>query len=102
MSSNSQLDKGLTEKGVLQLLFDLRFLHDVLAAGRPASLFEDVSGADVEAKTEVAAVRQAFEDLESQLQVRLFLQQMLRGCPARFLAAKSSLMSEVDKDQLFF
>ncbi|KAK9841813.1 hypothetical protein WJX81_004723 [Elliptochloris bilobata] len=69
------LDRGLTEKGVLQLLLDVRFLRDALAGGRPAP--PDFGpprapplGASGSA-AELAAQKRAYADLETSLQDRL-------------------------------
>ena len=69
LSPDSELDKDMTEKGVLQLLFDLRFLHNILSAGKPASVYTKEDGATTGANAEVAASKEAFEELETQLQV---------------------------------
>ena len=65
----SLLDKQLTEKGVLQLLFDLRFLRDVLSAGKPAAAFQQGEDAQAQVRSDLAKQREEFEALESDLQV---------------------------------
>lgn len=70
LSPGSGLDKGLTEKGILQLLFDLRFLYEVLSAGRPALVSAAHEEAKLAGNAEVTALRQSFGALESQLQVK--------------------------------
>ncbi len=68
------LDRGLTEKGVLQLLLDVRFLRNALAGGRPA--LPDAGppgGAALPAQGNGAALvqrKRAFADLEASLQAR--------------------------------
>ena len=37
LGPGGSLDAGLSEKGTLQLLFDVRFLREVLGGGRPLS-----------------------------------------------------------------
>ena len=66
---DSHLDKALTEKGVLQLLFDLRFLTDALSAGKPANTSASEEAVMRGGNAEVAALREAFEEIEAQLQV---------------------------------
>jgi len=68
------LDRGLTEKGVLQLLLDVRFLRNALAGGRPAPPDAGpAGGAAPPAQGDGAALAQrkrAFADLEASLQAR--------------------------------
>lgn len=67
----SQLDRAITEKGVLQLLFDLRFLRNTLAGGRPPQ--PDQAAATAGGRASVGAAlsqrKRAFTELESSLQV---------------------------------
>ena len=72
VSPGTELYEGLTEKGVLQLLFDLRFLHEVVAAGRPAITAANTEEARVAGNKQVGALRGSYGDLESQLQVKDF------------------------------
>ncbi len=71
----SFLDRAVTEKGVLQLLFDLRFLRNSLAGGRPAAaaISGGVPSASSSAPSSAALSqrKRAFTDVESSLQVRL-------------------------------
>ncbi len=73
----SPLDRAVTEKGVLQLLFDLRFLRNTLGGGRPLQPYQDAAsrpgsaigagGASVGAA--LSQRKRAFAELESSLQV---------------------------------
>jgi len=67
----SHLDRAVTEKGVLQLLLDLRFLRNSLSGGRPAPT---AGGGGFAGSSNTAALSQrkrAFADLETSLQVLL-------------------------------
>lgn len=57
------------EKGVLQLLFDLRFLHDLLSHGRPAAAFTRLEEGRPQLEAEAKAQGDAFVALETDLQV---------------------------------
>ena len=73
------LDRALTEKGVLQLLLDVRFMRDALAGGRPAPPDGNSGGAPAGDPAADPAVRKrAYADLEASLQVR---------CPTNSLEA---------------
>jgi hypothetical protein len=62
------LDRAVTEKGVLQLLYDLRFLRNALAGGRPPQ--PDLHAAGGAAAAAVLSQRKrAFAELENSLQV---------------------------------
>ena len=60
----------LSEKGVLQLLFDARFLLDLLSGGRPVSTGGDAAASST-ATAAVAARRREVAQLESTLSGRL-------------------------------
>lgn len=68
----------ITERGILQLIFDLRYLRDVLSGGRPAPPLshtaEEPSAAsrmmDPAVTAAVADRKRAFTKLEGQLQAR--------------------------------
>ena len=66
LEPGTALEQRLTEKGVLQLLFDIRFLRDVLAGGKPPA---DGSTSDAAQEAAIAQRKAAFADLESGLQV---------------------------------
>lgn len=71
----------LTEKGVLQLLFDQRFMRDVLGGGKPLSAVSAGSstqsaaaangGGAAAAATDVAGRKKLVSGIEQQLQVRV-------------------------------
>ena len=67
----------MTEKGVLQLLFDARFLSHALAAGRPPAPEQAApvpgprGGAPGAAGAAQTARKKAFAGLEAALQVRM-------------------------------
>jgi hypothetical protein len=73
--------RALTEKGVLQLLFDQRFMRDVLGGGRPLEAVTAAAGgsggaaghvaaANGDAGGDLAARKRLVSTLEQQLQVR--------------------------------
>lgn len=63
---------GLSEKGVLQLLMDVRFLQQALAGGRPEpSLAGDPSAARESSSQAMQKIIRVFEQLESDLQVKM-------------------------------
>ena len=66
LEPGTALEQRITEKGVLQLLFDIRFLRDMLAGGRPPA---DGTTSDAAQEAAVAQRKAAFADLESGLQV---------------------------------
>ena len=72
----SPLDRAVTEKGVLQLLFDARFLGHALAAGQPPASEQAApapgprGGAPGAAGAAQTARKKAFAGLEAALQVR--------------------------------
>lgn len=66
----SQLEEGLSEKGVLQLLFDLRFLQDVLSSGKPAESFVPKADNPSAFSGHAAETGAAFEEIETFLQVQ--------------------------------
>ena len=67
------LDRGLTEKGVLQLLMDVRFLRDALAGGRPGTADGGSGGTPAPPATSdsraLAERKRAYVELETSLQV---------------------------------
>ncbi|CAL8464776.1 g4311 [Coccomyxa elongata] len=71
----SPLDRAVTEKGVLQLLFDLRFLRNSLAGGRPAAATISggvpSAGSSAPGSAALSQRKRAFTDVESSLQERL-------------------------------
>lgn len=80
----SPLDRAITEKGVLQLLFDLRFLRNSLAGGRPAASAAgggvpsrgQLHGSSAPGSAALSQRKRAFSDVESSLQVGLPAHQM--------------------------
>ena len=66
MQPGMPLEAHITEKGVLQLLMDVRFLRDTLAGGRPRS--QDRDSADDSAQFAVRERGDDFGRLEAQLQ----------------------------------
>ena len=65
------LDRALTEKGVLQLLLDVRFMRDALAGGRPAPPGGGPQGPPAgDIAADLAARKRAHADLEASLQAR--------------------------------
>ncbi|KAK9806237.1 hypothetical protein WJX72_006789 [[Myrmecia] bisecta] len=77
LKTGSVLDRKVSEKGVLQLLFDLRFLQDALAGGRPSPSGGSAAPAarggrpNKGQNAEVGERRRSFADMESGLQERL-------------------------------
>lgn len=71
----NSLDRAITEKGVLQLLFDLRFLRNSLAGGRPAAADAGpaanarLARSGVPSTAALSQRKRAFSDVESALQV---------------------------------
>jgi hypothetical protein len=76
--------RALTEKGVLQLLFDQRFMRDVLGGGRPLEAVTVAAGgsggaaghaaaANGDAGGDLAARKRSVSNLEQQLQVSSFM-----------------------------
>ena len=72
----SPLDRAISEKGVLQLLFDLRFLRNSLAGGRPAAAdaapasYARPARSGAPSTAALSQRKRAFSDVESALQVR--------------------------------
>ena len=66
LEPGTALEQRISEKGVLQLLFDIRFLRDVLAGGKPPA---DATTSDAAQDAAVAQRKAAFAELESGLQV---------------------------------
>lgn len=68
--------RALSEKGVLQLLFDQRFMQDVLGGGKPlgavpaAAAAAGTANGSASAEAEAAARKRLVSGLEQQLQVR--------------------------------
>lgn len=67
--------RALSEKGVLQLLFDQRFMRDVLGGGKPlgavsaAAAAAGTANGSASAEAEAAARKRLVSGLEQQLQV---------------------------------
>lgn len=75
MQLGTALDRALTEKGVLQLLLDVRFMRDALAGGRPAPPDGGPRGAPAgDSAADLAARKRAYADLEASLQARCPIQ----------------------------
>ncbi len=81
----SPLDRAITEKGVLQLLFDLRFLRNSLAGGRPAAAAVSAGvpsashlpgSSSAPGSAALMQRKRAFSDVESSLQVKLHAREM--------------------------
>lgn len=70
LKAGSQLDSKLSEKGVLQLLFDLRFLRDLLSSGKPAATSNGSEQAQEKVASDIKDQQEAFEAIESDLQAR--------------------------------
>ena len=69
MDPNKQLSQRLTEKGVLQLLFDYRFLCDVLAGGKPPDSAPQEGAQKPRLSPTLRKRQEENESLESALQV---------------------------------
>ena len=69
LQAGSATEAGLTEKGLLQLLMDVRFLKEALAGGRPAQRGTPDAPTDDSAKSAVVQRMQDFAQLETELQV---------------------------------
>lgn len=74
LDPESQLSSKITEKGILQLLFDLRFLQDVLSGGRPVQSGDESAPEWQQAKEktqmEISEQQRGFDALEMNLQAR--------------------------------
>ena len=99
-ANSSSSSRALSEKGVLQLLFDQRFLRDVLTGGKPLAVVSggvggssgvhaatangnggsSSSGSGVSAEAAVAARKQLVTAVEQQLQVGLLVAHLGGSC----------------------
>ncbi|GAB4815087.1 hypothetical protein N2152v2_002133, partial [Parachlorella kessleri] len=66
--SGPLVGRGLSEKGVLQLLFDIRFLYDLLAGRGPVSITSSSADGPTGAASAVAARKRELSELEEELQ----------------------------------
>lgn len=81
---------SFTEKGLLQLLMDVRFLHDALAGGRPQDTTSPPAALPGQSSVPAPAVRQReaeYRQLEGQLQVRFILLNAFASASFRVLLA---------------
>jgi hypothetical protein len=69
LDSESHLTQRLTEKGILQLLFDFRFLCDILAGGKPYDSSSQEAASEPKLHPEIGKRREENDSLESSLQV---------------------------------